>query len=50
MRVVIYRRYKKLLDDGLISNNYLEAKRKEFRNFLDGEFFGAKEYKIKMKE
>ena len=40
---------KKLLDDGLISNNYLEAKRKEFRNFLDGEFFGAKDYKIKMK-
>ncbi len=40
---------KKLLKDGLISNTYLDLKKKEFRNFLDKEFSGAKDYKIKMK-
>tara|TARA_Y100000590_G_scaffold174126_1_gene199066 strand:- start:4705 stop:7602 length:2898 start_codon:yes stop_codon:yes gene_type:complete len=40
---------KKLLNEGLISNTYLDSKKKEFRNFLDKEFSGAKDYKIKMK-
>ena len=40
---------KKLFDEGLISNTYLDLKKKEFRNFLDKEFSGAKDYKIKMK-
>ncbi len=39
----------KLLNEGLISNVYLELKKKEFRSFLDKEFSGAKDYKIKMK-
>ena len=40
---------KKLIKDGLIPNTYLDLKKKEFRNFLDKEFSGAKDYKIKMK-
>ena len=40
---------KKLLSEGLISNTHLDSKKKEFRNFLDKEFSGAKDYKIKMK-
>ena len=40
---------KKLLKEGLISSTHLETKKKEFRNFLDKEFSGAKDYKIKMK-
>jgi len=40
---------KKLVDQGLINSNYLDSKKKEFRNFLDKEFSGAKDYKIKMK-
>tara|TARA_B100000945_G_C20423980_1_gene619394 strand:- start:435 stop:3332 length:2898 start_codon:yes stop_codon:yes gene_type:complete len=40
---------KKLLKDGLISETYIDSKIKEFRNFLDREFSGAKDYKIKMK-
>ena len=40
---------KKLLNEGLISNNDLNLMQKKFRNFLDNEFSGAKDYKIKMK-
>jgi len=40
---------KKLLNEGLISNNDLTLMQKKFRNFLDNEFSGAKDYKIKMK-
>tara|TARA_Y100001970_G_scaffold34916_2_gene43183 strand:+ start:2135 stop:5032 length:2898 start_codon:yes stop_codon:yes gene_type:complete len=40
---------KKLLNNGLIDESYLGTKKREFRNFLDGEFSGAKDYKIKMK-
>ena len=40
---------KKLLKEGLISNNDLTLMQKKFRNFLDNEFSGAKDYKIKMK-
>tara|TARA_Y100000817_G_scaffold165737_1_gene129557 strand:+ start:1 stop:1428 length:1428 start_codon:yes stop_codon:yes gene_type:complete len=40
---------KKLIKDGLIPNTYLDLKKKEFRNFLDKELSGAKDYKIKMK-
>ena len=40
---------KKLLKEGLISDTHLESRKKEFRNFLDKEFSGAKDYKIKMK-
>ena len=39
----------KLLKMGLISNQHVENKKKEFRNFLDNEFAGAKDFKIKMK-
>ena len=38
---------KKLIKDGLIPNTYLDLKKKEFRNFLDKELSGAKDYKIK---
>ena len=39
----------KLSREGLVSSVYLNSKKKEFRNFLDKEFSGAKDYKIKMK-
>ncbi len=39
----------KLSNEGLVSSVYLNSKKKEFRNFLDKEFSGAKDYKIKMK-
>ena len=40
---------KKLLDEGLLSNTYLDTKKREFKDFLEKEFSGAKDYKIKMK-
>ena len=40
---------KKLLDEGLLSSTYLDTKKSEFKNFLEKEFSGAKDYKIKMK-
>ena len=40
---------KKLVSEGLISSNDVENKKKEFKNFLNQEFTGAKDYKVKMK-
>ena len=40
---------KKLVNEGLISSEYVDLTKKKFRNFLDKEFAVAKDYKIKMK-
>ena len=40
---------KKLIDEGLISQKEAEDKKVEFKNFLNKEFIGAKDYKVKMK-
>ena len=40
---------KKLEREGLILGDYVENRKKDFRNFLDQEFKDAKDYKIKMK-
>ncbi len=40
---------RKLIDEGLISLNEFEKKKKEFKDFLNKEFVGAKDYKVKMK-
>ena len=39
---------KKLVNEGLISNNELEIRKKEFKDFLSKEFLNAKTYKNKM--
>ncbi len=39
----------KLIDEGLISSTEIESRKKEFKDFLNKEFFGAKDYKVKMK-
>ena len=40
---------KKLIDDGLISQREQKNKKVEFKNSLNKEFIGAKDYKVKMK-
>tara|TARA_Y100001970_G_scaffold264052_1_gene350210 strand:+ start:8897 stop:11794 length:2898 start_codon:yes stop_codon:yes gene_type:complete len=39
----------KLINEGLISQKDLENRKKEFKDFLNKEFTGAKDYKVKMK-
>ena len=40
---------KKLIDEGLISSEEVNKRKKEFKDFLNNEFVGAKDYKVKMK-
>ncbi len=40
---------KKLTNEGLISLDDIEKRKKEFKDFLNSEFSGAKNYKVKMK-
>ncbi len=40
---------KKLIDEGLISSEELNKRKKDFKDFLNKEFVGAKDYKVKMK-
>ncbi len=35
-------------NEGLISLSEIEKRKKEFKNFLNKEFVGAKDYKVKM--
>ena len=39
----------KLIHEGLISSADIENRKKEFKNFLNQELVGAKDYKVKMK-
>ena len=39
---------KKLVSEGLISNDQIESRKKEFKDFLNKEFLNAKSYKDKM--
>ena len=39
---------KKLIKDGLISNDEIEKRKKDFKDFLNNEFTGARNYKTKM--
>ncbi len=40
---------KKLIDEGLISSEEVNKRKKDFKDFLNNEFVGAKDYKVKMK-